>query len=259
MTLQYASDLHLEFRENRELLLAHPLQPVADTLVLAGDILLFSELRAYKPFLRELGRRFPHVFWVPGNHEYYGSDIAERSGVLDEEVVPNVRLVNNIAVLHQGARLLFSTLWSPVSHMNEGAVRRNMSDYHVIRYGNGPLMPGHTTRLHEECRAFLEREFHQADNTSTVVITHHVPTLMHYPEQYKGDMLNEAFAVELHDLILAAQPAAWIYGHHHSNTPEFTIGRTRMLTNQLGYVKAGEHRAFDQAAVIRVQKDRPIL
>lgn len=36
----------------------------------------------------------------------------------------------------------------------------------------------------------------------------------------------------------------WIYGHHHQYIPEFEIGRTRLVTNQLGYVKYSEHHGF---------------
>lgn len=75
---------------------------------------------------------------------------------------------------------------------------------------------------------------------------------MNYPEKYKRDFLNEAFAVELFDFIETYQPDCWIYGHHHNNTPAFEIGKTKMLTNQLGYVKYNEHELFRNDAVIKI-------
>jgi len=36
--------------------------------------------------------------------------------------------------------------------------------------------------------------------------------------------LNEAFAVELFELIEDSGPDYWIYGHHHNNIPDFSIG-----------------------------------
>jgi hypothetical protein len=86
----------------------------------------------------------------------------------------------------------------------------------------------------------------------TVVVTHHVPTFQNYPEKYRGSPLSEAFAVELGSLIEAEGPAHWIYGHHHCNITDFTIGRTTLHTNQLGYVAYGEQQGFAPDKVLTI-------
>lgn len=68
-------------------------------------------------------------------------------------------------------------------------------------------------------------------------VTHHVPTELNYPEMYKGSELNDAFVVELFDLIESSSADYWLYGHHHRIIPEFTIGKTKLITNQMGYVQ----------------------
>lgn len=75
---------------------------------------------------------------------------------------------------------------------------------------------------------------------------------MNYPEQYRGDTLNEAFATELFNKIENSKIDSWIYGHHHTNTPAFKIGGTSMLTNQLGYVQNNEHNTFNSEAIIHI-------
>jgi hypothetical protein len=73
---------------------------------------------------------------------------------------------------------------------------------------------------------------------------------MHYPEKYRNSIINEAFAVELADLIMDWEPFAWIYGHHHINTAPYTLGNTFMRTNQLGYVHVAEHAGFNNSATL---------
>ena len=120
-----------------------------------------------------------------------------------------------------------------------------MSDFHVIKYGSYRFSTQRFNQLHTESLNFLKQELENKQTDKNVVVTHHVPTFMNYPPKYKGDILNEAFAVELFDLIETTSPDYWIYGHSHENTPNFEIGKTRLLTNQLGYVMSGENEFFD--------------
>jgi hypothetical protein len=75
---------------------------------------------------------------------------------------------------------------------------------------------------------------------------------MNYPVKYKGDILNEAFAVELFDLIEDKRPDYWIYGHSHNHTTNLKIGKTQLLSNQLGYVKYQEHQYFNNSAIFDI-------
>ncbi len=93
---------------------------------------------------------------------------------------------------------------------------------------------------------FIKQEVNGENPKKLVTVSHHVPTFLNYPEQYKGDVLNDAFAVELFDFIEKSDIDYWIFGHHHENTPGFMIGNTKMLTNQLGYVKYNENILFNK-------------
>lgn len=252
MTFQYASDLHLEFPENRDWLRTHPLEPSADVLLLAGDVLPLHLVPKHRKLLNEIAQPFKEVIWIPGNHEYYGNSIPSEGDDLDLQPLAKWRIVNNRSVVIGTARILCTTLWTAISQLNETYMRHSMNDYLQIRHGEKLLLPAHTTRLHQRSVTWLKAELTKPFDGPTVVMTHHVPTMMHYPERFKGDALNEAFAVELHDLIHASDIHTWIYGHHHHNTPAFTIGGTYMRTNQVGYVQYGEQKSFDRGGCFGV-------
>lgn len=251
MKIQFASDLHLEFKENKQWLLVNPIQPVGEVLILAGDIILFGLQDSHDDFFDYVSNHFEQTFWLPGNHEYYYYDLAKRCGTLQEKIRENVTLVNNIAVNYKSVRFVFSTLWTHISPTQQYAIQHGMSDFMVIEFNGRPFTPAHYNEQHLACKNFLEAEF-KAQSKNTIVVTHHVPTLLNYPKQYLGSVLNEAFAVELYDLIEGSNADYWIYGHHHQPIPPFKIGSTTLICNQLGYVHHRENLSFDAAAVIEV-------
>ena len=252
MTIQYASDLHLEFPENKEFLRANPLQAVGDILLLAGDIVPFAVMDKHKDFFSYLSDHFKATYWVPGNHEYYGYDVTIKCGVLNEKIRNNVFLVNNISVIDDDVKFIFSTLWSKISPAYEYQIERSLSDFRAIRYKGFRFSAERYNQLHNVCFEFLKQKLATKTAAKNIVVTHHVPTFLNYPEAYKGDILNEAFAVELFDMIEATGPDYWIYGHIHGNTQDFEIGKTQLLTNQLGYVRNGEHLQFNTKKTITI-------
>lgn len=252
MTFQYASDLHLEFPENYDYLKKFPIQPKADVLILAGDIVTFSQLGKRMDFFNYLSDNFKQVYWVPGNHEYYYSDIARCSGSHQEQIKNNVELVNNITIKATDYDLIFSTMWSHINPKNERRIADGMSDFYVIRNNGLVFRPIDYNKLHQQSLNFIHNEISNKNGRQKIVVTHHVPTLMNYPSRFLGSILNEAFAVELTEMIEAYKPLYWLYGHHHQNTSPFKIGETTMLTNQLGYIRLREHTGFNSAKLIGI-------
>lgn len=250
-TIQYISDLHLEFPENKYFIQDNPIQPQTDTLVMAGDIVLFSTLGKFDWFFDDLSRKFQQVYWIPGNHEYYRSDIRHRTGSFKERIRDNIFLVNNQTIEVQEVELIFTTLWTQLSDKNQGHITGMLSDFRAIHNNGELLSPSDYNALHQESLFFLEQNLNKSSKKK-VVVTHHVPTFYQYPKKYQGDPLNEAFAVELDDLMKRCCPNYWIYGHHHSNIAPFQMGDTTLVTNQLGYVRMGEHLQFSFDAIIEL-------
>lgn len=252
MKIQYCSDLHLEFKENKEFLTLNPLPANGEILLLAGDIVPFAVMRKHNYFFDYISDHFKFTYWVPGNHEYYDSDISKKSGTIYESIRENVFLINNQEVKIEETKLIFTTLWTEISVDKQLVIKQNMSDFHRINNNGEWFTTEHYNALHTQSVNFLKDALSKNNSMNTIVVSHHTPTFYNYPDKYKGDPINEAFAVELFDLIENSKINYWIFGHHHQNIQSFTIGNTKLLNNQLGYVKYHENPDFKGDSIISI-------
>ena len=148
--------------------------------------------------------------------------------------------------------MIFSTLWSNISESKRWLIQQSLSDFKVIKYIDCLFNVDDYNLLHKESLEFIQNALNETSDDKTVVVTHHAPTFVNYPEKYVNSKINEAFASNLTELIEDNNIDFWIYGHHHSNSNDFQIGNTKLVTNQLGYIKYNENVGFNSKAYIEI-------
>ena len=255
MKIQYASDFHLEFAENSQMLNAFPLDVQGDILVLCGDIhVLGSNDLPKHPFFKWCADHYAHTFIVPGNHEYYlGYDLSATLTDWVYAIHDNVRYVNNRSVVIDDMELFFTTLWSKIPVVDEPLVNLHLTDCHRMIYGGKPFRANHYGEVHQTCLNWLTGALEQSDAAHKVVVTHHCPVMKEDP-RYKSNGLTWAFIVPMESYVEQCGADAWIFGHtHYHGARGMTLGDTTMLTNQLGYVKDGVEEGFDLGAIFEIK------
>lgn len=252
MRIQYCSDLHLEFPENAAFLQEVNWSTQADILIIAGDLVPFSQMEKHLILIEKLCKPYRQVYWIPGNHEYYYDDHLLSKGSLFKHILPNLTLVNNQSIEIENVEFIFSTLWTHIQPDKEYIIEQRLSDFYLIQYNHKPFTSFIYNELHKQSIEFIHHALENSQDKTRIVVTHHCPTLKNYPSKYKNSPINQAFAVELEKFITAHQPEYWIYGHTHMNTKAFKIGVTHLLTNQLGYVRHFEHKSFKPDSLIEI-------
>ena len=104
---------------------------------------------------------------------------------------------------------------------------------------------------HDRCFSFIQGAVEKSKAKHIIVITHHVPSFQLSSPDFAGNSINGAFPVELDKYIESSPIEYWIYGHSHRNIDK-VIGRTKCVSNQLGYVFQNEHHSFDTGKVIEI-------
>ena len=255
MKIQYASDLHLEFAENRNFIENGGITAIGEVLVLAGDVSYLCDRKMMKRrFFDWCAEHFQETYIVPGNHEFYhGYDIAQTMENYEFAYRDNVQYLNNRSVVFGDTELFFTTLWTRISPLHLWEIQQGMNDFkHGILDGKR-FFANDVDGLHERCLHWLETALADSKAAHKIIVTHHCPTMREEFNGYPGGVLNTAFQVNLDEFVKRCGADYWIYGHTHFAGGSGTkIGETTLLCNQLGYVFYGENRAFDGGAVIEV-------
>ncbi len=239
LTLQVASDLHLEFMRTADF--EDILTPSADVLALVGDIGVPTH-NLFEEFLSWCAKRFEQVYFIHGNHELYTQDpnldMTTVIRMMDEicSQFTNVIYLNNRIHTYRGVRFIGTTLWSYIPPEHAKAVAAKMNDYRYIY--KRPYVRITTDDINTEFSAnkrFLEGAIQEAKQEGywPVILTHHMPWMKgtSHP-RHDGNVENVAFATDLSASKDTIQ--LWVAGHTHYNC-DHSLAGYRLISNQRGY------------------------
>jgi Icc-related predicted phosphoesterase len=271
MKVKVVSDLHLEFSgitiENDG----------ADVLVLAGDILVADRLdhkdlynltpeavfaNLVVNFFDDVSRKFKHVVYIAGNHEYYHGKLRKTHQLLTGlcNMFANVHFLEKQSVVLEGVLFVGGTLWTD---LNKGdpvtvyTIQEGMSDYKRIRnddYGFRRLRPADTASEHRRTIKQWSEFIANTECESVIVVSHHAPTFLSLRSNGKMSALDYAYGSDLSNFILdTPKIKLWIHGHTH-DPADYLVGDTRVVCNPRGYVSKdySEETGWDPSLVISI-------
>jgi predicted phosphodiesterase len=227
MRIQILSDLHFEFDRDGGEAFAKGVPVAGDVLILGGDLIPLREADHVRRMFSWFCDRFPHVVFVPGNHEYYRTRPVNAEALLTacSQGIPNLHVLNPGVAIIDGIRFVGATLWFPDTP-DEVLYRNALNDFRLIA-GFVPWV--HDT--HVRHLAFLRTSVHPGD----VVVTHHLPHPRSIAPQHVGSALNRFFVAEdAAGLVERSGARLWVHGHTHSPC-DYVIGETRVVCNPRGY------------------------
>jgi len=240
------SDIHQDHKHNAYV---HAPIPGVDVMIVAGDLEEGGGIESLLPYI-EAGQR---VIFVPGNHEYYDHEINDtKEKMREHSKFIGVDYLDNDTVVINNVRIVGATLWTDYLLFGESeewfvrkACQHGINDYRYIKfrsriYSQGNFhnskhfTPSDALELHRRDKQYLATVLSNPHDGPTVVVTHHAPSTMSVPEEYKHDRTTGAFASNLDVFIMNYEPDLWVHGHTHTSF-DYEIGKTRVVCNPRGY------------------------
>lgn len=239
MQVALFSDLHLE----------HSLAPLykmqqglgescPDVVILAGDITTTYHKDVLR-YIREMTNA--RIIYVPGNHEFYGTSIEAGMFTLRNECEKlGITFAVNEIVTVDDVSFVCSVGWSDLcsfSHLDmENKIERlsMISDFRMIQDHSVCDM----MNLAETDRRFLNSALKCVADIGTipVIVTHFSPFESCRNPRFDVTEIASYFSNNWMNILENAPttPAAWLYGHTHSNIHDIVCG-VPVFSNQCGY------------------------
>lgn len=274
------SDLHLEFNRyfNKEL-------EKADYLIIAGDFVpagyLMSDSprqevlevqRAARNFAANYFKNYKKVFFVPGNHDFYGIIYDDLDTIYKEffKDYKNFKILHNDMEIIDDVVIIGSPLWTDFNRANPLVmfeVERSLNDYRYIgrckmedipyierkQWNHNFITANYILQKHDLCVDYIEKFMclPVSIDKKKIVVTHHLPSTRCLNPQFRNN-LDFAFASNLEFLMDKYRDIKyWIHGHNHYNT-DTMIFDTRVLSNQFGYPHEDTNKNFKGNKVIEI-------
>ena len=236
------SDLHLEFNSNFD-------PGTGDVLILAGDICLACEVRepGIQKFFNRCAAGYNKVFYVMGNHEYYGNDIHTAKQEIIANIPSSIRVLDNNSEFYNGWHFVGATMWSDFHGHDKNVMKdasQMMNDYHYITKNGKKLNPEMVFDMHHETMHWFDQVLPTLRGP-VFMITHHQPSLKSISNSKYNQGLGGAYCTELSNFMLKFYNIRyWAAGHVHESQ-DYHIGRCNILSNPRGYHPHELNPTFD--------------
>ena len=207
--------------------------------------------------LRQKSKNIP-VIYILGNHEYYkGSYPKTLNKIKYAAENTNIRVLEDSFLDIEDIRFHGCTLWTDFALFGNSVeagmyCQPKMNDYKMIKRdpSYSKMRTVDTFKIHQFSKHWLNESLENSTKEKNIVVTHHAPSLLSVPDNFKNDLLTSAYASNLDDFITKHQPDFWFHGHIH--TPcRYSIGKTKVICNPHGYLDE-PYNGYDREMIIEI-------
>lgn len=242
--LQIISDVHLESKPPRFLWRSY-ISPQSTHLAIVGDLCPIYDVHTWVPFLKDLSKHWSHIYWINGNHEYYGPYSTVQLLRLQEHHItrelPKVQVLNRDThqLEHDGYTILGATLWSHVPPNHATTVHKRVNDYkYILNRDQRTVNVEETNQWHARDSQWLKNTIQHRIGENLIVLTHHAPLMKNTSDpKYSTQATSYAFASS-QTALFQRHVAFWGFGHTHWPC-NFRFRNTTVMSNPVGY--SSEH------------------